>query len=202
MVKLPIDFEKIRREKPHGRARFGTQRVFSKVGYRIEAGGLRLIYRTRPRGGEWRDVDELIPFTSTATQFGGKRVWFACPSCQKRCRIIYGGCYFRCRRCHGLRYESQYEDAISRAASQRHKLRKRLGYVGSLEDPFPLKPKGMHWTTYEQLQARDEECEQRWVVDGHASRVDAGRGYLRPLLCRGLNIHALHATWRVSRAGR
>jgi len=138
--------------------------AFSKVGYRVETSGLRLIYRTSPRVGEWRDVNELIPFTTTPTQFGGQRFWFTCPSCQKRCRIIYGGSYFRCRSCHGLRYESQYENATSRIASQRHKLRKRLGYVGSLEDPFPLKPKGMHWTTYDRLQVRDEELERRWVT--------------------------------------
>lgn len=138
--------------------------VYSSVGYRVETNGLRLIYRTRVREGEWRDVDELIRFTSTPTQFGGQRIWYVCPCCQKRCRVIYGGSHFRCRTCHGLRYESQYENATSRIASQRHKLRRRLGYVGSLEDPFPLKPKRMHWTTSERLQERDAELERRWVI--------------------------------------
>ncbi len=135
------------------------------ISYRIETGGLRLIYRTRRAGGPWRDVADFIPFTYTTTNFGGERQWYCCPSCHNRCRILYGGSLFRCRRCHDLKYESQYENAIERTSSQRHKLRKRLGQVGSLDDPFPDKPKGMHWATYERLKARDNHLEMRWCTD-------------------------------------
>lgn len=138
---------------------------YASVQYVVEAGGLRLIYRSRPHGGEWQDVDELIPFVETQTQFGGRRHWFGCPSCKRRCRIIYGGSHFRCRNCYRLKYESQYEPIFGRAADQRHKLRKRLGQVGSLEDPFPTKPKGMHWKTYRRLETRDQDLEQRWCMD-------------------------------------
>ena len=132
------------------------------IGYRTESAGLRLMYRTRRHGGDWRDVDELIPFVYSRTNFPGRRAWFHCPSCCRRCRVLYGGAYFRCRKCHGLRYESQYETGYSRAASQSHKLRERLGYSGSLDDPFPPKPKGMHWKTYERLRARDDQLQMRW----------------------------------------
>lgn len=138
---------------------------YAQVNYIIEAGGLRLIYRTRSGGHDWQDVDELIPFTETEAQFGGRRRWLLCKSCAGRCRVIYGGPRFRCRKCHQLKYESQYEPIFGRATEQRHKLRKRLGYVGSLEDPFPPKPKGMHWKTYRRLEARDQELEQRWCLD-------------------------------------
>lgn len=138
---------------------------YASVGYHIEAGGLRLLYRTRLNGGEWSHVDELIPFIETATQFGGNRRWFSCPGCSRRCRIVYGGAYFRCRKCHGLQYESQYENAICRAASQRHKIRERLGHVGPLDDAFPTKPKGMHWKTYLRLAARDEVLERFWYAE-------------------------------------
>jgi hypothetical protein len=64
---------------------------------------------------------------------------------------------YRCRKCYQLKYESQYEQIFGSATNQRHKLRKRLGQVGSLEDPFPPKPKGMHWKTYRQLEALDRQ---------------------------------------------
>lgn len=134
------------------------------IGYRIEESGLRLIYRISKTGDESRDINELIPFTYTSTNFSGRRRWFKCPSCGNRCRILYGGFYFRCRRCHDLKYESQYEPAFCRAASQSHALRKRLGHVGGLDDQFPPKPKGMHWKTYRRLEERDEELRYQWTV--------------------------------------
>ena len=85
-------------------------------------------------------------------------------TCQSRCRILYGGAYFRCRRCHRLKYESQYESGYSRAADQAHALRKRLGQVASLDEPFPDRPKGMHWKTYKRLAAKDTDLQQRWAV--------------------------------------
>ena len=46
------------------------------INYRVEEEGLRLIYRTRGPGSDWRRVDELIPFVETPTQFVGWRRWF------------------------------------------------------------------------------------------------------------------------------
>lgn len=137
----------------------------NSIGYRAETGGLRLIYRTRRAENEWQDVNELIPFTWTDANFNGRRQWFACPSCNRRCRIIYGGSYYRCRKCYQLKYESQYEPVICRAAEQRHKLRKRLGQADSLDAPLAPKPKGMHWKTYRRLEARDRNLEERWCMD-------------------------------------
>ena len=45
--------------------------------YRVEVGGLRLIYRSRQSGDDWHDVNELIPFTWTDANFNGRRQWFA-----------------------------------------------------------------------------------------------------------------------------
>ena len=61
-----------------------------------------------------------------------------------------------CRRCHDLAYASQNEDASDRASSKARKIRKMLGDDGGFEDPFPPKPKGMHWATYHRL---EKECE-------------------------------------------
>lgn len=140
-------------------------RETGSIKYQMEAGGLRLIYRSRRPGEDWEQINEVIPFARTGTNFEGQRLWFLCPSCHRRCRVLYGGRQFRCRCCHRLKYESQYECGISRSTSQRHKLRDRLGRSGSIDDPFPAKPKGMHWQTYERLEARDRALEERWAGD-------------------------------------
>lgn len=133
---------------------------------RIEchADGVRLVYRQRKNDENWQDVNEFVPLVETPTAFGGKRQWFKCLSCGRSCRILYGGAHFRCRRCYKLKYESQYEASYARSCSQAHNLRKRLGQVGSLDEPFPPKPKGMHWKTYQQLEQRDQQLQNRWAV--------------------------------------
>ena len=113
--------------------------------------GLRLSYRACSSGDDWQSISEVIPFTESQTNFGGSRCWLQCLSCARACRVLYGGTRFRCRNCLGLRYGSQYEPAYARAASQAHKIRTRLGHYGSLDEPFPPKPKGMHWATYRRL---------------------------------------------------
>ena len=132
------------------------------IQYAVLSNGLRLIYRARTGAEAWEDIDEIIPFTTTVPHLGGSRFWFTCPSCRCRCRIVYGGRRFRCRKCHGFVYESQHERPAFRAATQMHKLRDRLGQRDSLDEPFPDKPKGMHWKTYARLAARDEALHDVW----------------------------------------
>ncbi len=129
--------------------------------------GVRLRYRLREPGGEWQEIDELIPFVWTATRFGSRRQWLQCPKCLRPCRILYGGTRFRCRCCHGLRYSSQYEPPGLGGVDQANKIRRRLGDKDGSAfdgDPFPEKPKGMHWKTYQRLEARYEELQLRWTV--------------------------------------
>jgi hypothetical protein len=38
----------------------------------------------------------------------------------------------------------------------------RLGGSANLLDPFPAKPKGMHWRTYRHLRARAQDKFKRW----------------------------------------
>ena len=130
----------------------------------ILAQGIRLVYRRRARGDEWQDVDEIGPLVETSARFGGTRQWFQCLSCHRPCRIIYGGSYFRCRRCHGLKYDTQYEPDFARAATAALKIRSRLGAEGGISEPFPRKPKGMHGRTYECLRDEEEHLQSAWAV--------------------------------------
>jgi hypothetical protein len=138
-------------------------RPTGSVAVHVSHSGLRLTYRVRPFGGDWQDISEVIAFTESRTNFGGTRAWLQCLTCGRACRVLYGGTRFRCRTCLGLRYESQYEAGFARAASRVHKIRGRLGHYGAIDEPFPPKPKGMHWRTYRRLQEKDRRCAEAWV---------------------------------------
>lgn len=142
----------------------GHERTGS-VNYTVTSDKFHLSYRTRAYGEEdWQSVEEDIWFDWTDTAFGGRRRWFICPSCCRRCRILYGGSLLRCRKCYRLTYESQYEPAWGRAISRAQKIRERLGGSGSMDEGFPPKPKGMHWKTYRRLEAQDEAADQQFAV--------------------------------------
>ena len=141
------------------------------IDYTLEATGLRLSYRSRPQGGSWEYIEELIPIVTTPMHLGGCRHWFLCPSCERRCRILYGGARFRCRLCRGAGYESQYENRMLRICGIRWRIRERLEECGckiagllGLDDAFPPKPPRMHWRTYRRLEALDRKLAASWRV--------------------------------------
>lgn len=135
------------------------------IRYKVHAETLELDYRTRPAGGDWKPVNEHFQFERMEQPFGGSRLFLTCPRCQRRCLVLYGGCHFRCRKCSNLVYASQNEDASGRAMSKAQKIRKRLGCDGGFDDPFPPKPKGMHWATYDRMERACTAYEDRIAVE-------------------------------------
>ncbi len=127
-----------------------------------------LAYRQRSGpGGDWEDVREPVPLDWTACNFGGERPWFVCPGagCGRRVAVLYGpGHYFLCRRCYGLVYESQRENGIYRALHKAQTIRQKVGGSANMMEPFPEKPKGMHWTTYERLWWEHHEAEMAQLI--------------------------------------
>jgi hypothetical protein len=63
-----------------------------------------------------------------------------------------------CRHCHNLTYSSQQESLPDRLMRKSRKIRKQLGGGNSLIDPFPFKPKNMHWKTYYRLRNEAEHA--------------------------------------------
>ena len=70
------------------------------------------------------EVDSLgfnIKFTTSRTRFGGKRIWFVCPACNKRVGKVYqhpSGGKIGCRNCLNLKYRKQkYKGMIEEQAS-------------------------------------------------------------------------------------
>ena len=75
-----------------------------------------------------RPRTESIFLTRTPCHYGGSRLWFECPSCDRRCAKLYllGG-RFLCRRCHGLAYRSQLEASAERPRLIAQRIRRDLG---------------------------------------------------------------------------
>lgn len=97
---------------------------------------------------------EILELSYTATAFGGRRAWFQCSKlgCGKRVAVLHATpTGFRCRHCTHLGYASKFNQPRDRAMQGVRKIRERLGGGHNLLEPFPEKPKGMHWRTYDVL---------------------------------------------------
>lgn len=136
------------------------------IRFRMHENSMELIYKFRAHGAEdWQDVNETVPFTYSRQHLGGQRRWFVCLSCRRKCAVLYGGTHYRCRNCWNLAYKSQHEAPYQRALSKAQTFRQRLGGSPCTDDPFPEKPKGMHWRTYDRLAERGE------ALDAQAERA-------------------------------
>ena len=127
------------------------------------AASLVLEYRVRNGHDQpWAEVQQPVPLVWTSCHFRGRRPWFSCLGCRRRVGKLYlVSRYFVCRRCGHLAYESQRENWGHRSLSKAQKIRERLGGSASILDPFPAKPKGMHWRTYRRWLARHDDALER-----------------------------------------
>ena len=90
----------------------------------------------------------------TPSGFGGRRVWWRCPvvGCGSRVAVLYGGRIFACRQCHRLAYRCQRESIDDRANRGAEKIRRRLNWMPGFLNGNGLKPKHMHWSTFNRLE--------------------------------------------------
>jgi hypothetical protein len=127
-----------------------------------------LLYRHRSGpGDEWENVHEPVSLDWTACTFGGERPWFICPGtrCSRRVAVLYGpGRYFLCRHFYDLTYQSRRDNKMYRALHRAQKIREHLGGSANMMEPFPEKPKGMHWKTYERLWWEHHEAEMEQLI--------------------------------------
>ena len=117
---------------------------------------LQLIYSWTPYDGDPQSMDYQVWIDRTPCNYGGTRPWFRCPRCQRICAVIYGVASdgrFGCRHCMRLAYSSEAEDHMDRLWRKQRKLESKL-----IEGE--IKPKGMHWGTYEKIQSRIDEVEE------------------------------------------
>jgi len=104
--------------------------------------------------------EETIWLTHTVPGYGGKRSWFRCPMCNRRRAKLYFVGRFACRECAGLRYGSKSETRRARLGRKSRKIRAKVDRSDSLAAPFPQKPPGMWWRTYERLRAQEAVIER------------------------------------------
>ena len=129
----------------------------SSIRMRATADYLHLSYSTKQFG----TVYQSVTINRIPCRFGGSRAYFRC-KCNKRVVKLYAaGKHFRCRHCNHLPYSSKNEGQWDRALRQRSKQRRRLNGNIGLEASMAQKPKGMWWRTYQRLQERAYEAEQR-----------------------------------------
>jgi hypothetical protein len=136
----------------------------ASIRIRSTSDSIVLSYRRKLTGSdEWKNEEYLVYLEWTPCNYGGNRPWFLCPGrgCGRRVAVLYGGGIFACRHCHQLAYQSQRGQRYQRALSRAQAIRRRLGGTASLFEPFPDKPKGMHWRTYERLADKAREMEAR-----------------------------------------
>ena len=138
------------------------------INTRMDGPYLVLGYRRRLRNGDWQGSEEIVLLSYTSCNYGGRRPWFICPGvrngvpCQRRVAKLYAaGSYLLCRHCYNLVYESQREALRHRLLYKAQGIRRRLGGSADMGKPFPWKPKGMHWKTYERLRRKAEHAELR-----------------------------------------
>lgn len=108
---------------------------------------------------------ERIVIERTKTAFGGTRPWFLCPSCDRRCAIIYrlGNSHmWWCRVCGDGRYQCELKSPQDRLLHQALKVRKSLGQTkNGIGVPFPARPKNMHKKTYAKIVTKAVERERK-----------------------------------------
>ena len=151
----------------------------ASISLRAEERRVVFSYNYRLNGGDWQSVEEPVSITGVPCRFGGTRPYFLCPgvvngvACGRRVAKLYGpGRYFLCRHCYRLAHASQGEGEWDRALRRANKIRMRLGGDPGLVAPFPPKPKGMWWRTYQRLREKAFAAE---MVADHAFFVRAER---------------------------
>lgn len=93
----------------------------------------------------------VVGLAWTACNFGGWRVWFICPKCERRVSVLFSAYDLGCRHCYDLKYLSQQENISDRAIRRVNKLRKRLLWHPGFAFGEYGKPKAMHWNTFRRL---------------------------------------------------
>jgi hypothetical protein len=130
-------------------------RVLARAFLSTKLSNLMIRYQAWDLRGESTEKTFVAAIVRTECHFGGSRPWLACPTCNRRTAILYGGdgrlC---CRLCRRATYPIQMVPPVGRPLARAQRLRLQLGGTVDLDTAFPQKPKGMHSFTYTKLAIR------------------------------------------------
>lgn len=143
-----------------------TGEVVGRIDYEVKTEGVCFSYRVRSNPSEaWRPYSYLVPVIYTPCNYGGTRAWFNCPHCLKRVAVLYLDEQIACRTCHKLNYTSQQQTKGTWQERDRmNKVREKLGWPLVQDVLFRIKPKGMHYTTFERLCQEHDFYERRYLA--------------------------------------
>jgi len=157
---------------------WGSGEAMSTIRVVGAAGHVRLEYSWRCQGGDWKAHVEHVHLDAVPAHFGGHRVYFRCPGCNRRVRFLNGrGHRYRCARCLDLVHASSRERPADRALRRSRKLRRQIGSEPGLGAPIGPKPKRMHWSRYNRI-ADEIRAADRIAHDGFLSVILRLRGRL------------------------
>jgi len=136
---------------------------------------ITLRYCIAINGRDWENIEECVSLIWKSCHFSGERPYFVCPGlyagrpCNRRAiRLYLLGGRFRCRRCHGLAYNSQSESVVDRARRKAEKINRRLNPEWSDLEFVSPPPKGMWRRKYQMLKQRAEAAQNiaddAWLV--------------------------------------
>jgi hypothetical protein len=105
-----------------------------------------------------------VAFDKTACHLGGYRKWLKCPTCSRRCGVLYlTHLVFKCRKCSRLPYLSTLQSDIDRLIEQKHKLGYRT--FERYDGDGIWKKKHMQQKTFERLEQRYIKLDRQ--IDAH-----------------------------------
>lgn len=84
----------------------------------------------------------------TRCRLGGRRAWFRCPQCGRRCCLLYRAWGYACRECLRLAYPVEREGRLARAERRAWKI---IGRGKSESSRKYGKPKWQRWPTFWRL---------------------------------------------------
>ena len=103
---------------------------------------------------------QTLVVTWAPWHFGGLRPLFMC-KCGRKVLQLFAprGYSWRCRQCYNLSYATRQVSLRYGLILKAQKVRERLGSHNlGVANPFPAKPRGMHWRRYERLRARHDHA--------------------------------------------
>jgi len=120
--------------------------------------------------------NQILRITHLPWHYGGQRAYFLC-DCGRTVGKLYApfGYPWRFRNCYGLTYATRQAAPQYRLILKPRKIRERLGGDLDVTNPFPDRPKGMHWQRYNRLRAM------------HDQAVGSSLAMLRPYIERAIS---------------
>ncbi len=133
----------------------------ASIRLQVETDKIILNYKHKSSHNNLQPMEYPVRLDWTACTLGGQRAWLLCPAigCGRRVALLYIGDsgLFSCRHCLQLAYISQRESTGYRAMRRANRIRESLGWEDGILNSAGNKPKGMHWRTFNRLNAEHDD---------------------------------------------